>query len=78
MMHKAWHSIEEVPYCFLSSSIKFPGHMGKKINDLNPILCKITRPVTAMNSLRFALLGQLHWHSQDGSSANEGMLNDIG
>ena len=25
-MHKAWRSIEEVPYCFVSSSINFQGH----------------------------------------------------
>ena len=54
MMHKAWHSIEEVPYCFSKSSIKFPGPMGPKINDLNPILSKNTRPVAAIKSLIFA------------------------
>ena len=37
MMHKAWSSIEEVPYCFARSSIKFHGHTGGKIDDLNPI-----------------------------------------
>ena len=37
MMHKAWCSIEEVPYCFSRSSIKFHGHTGGKIDDLNPI-----------------------------------------
>ena len=26
MMHKDWHSIEEVPYCFSMLSVKFPGH----------------------------------------------------
>ena len=36
MMHKAWRSIEEVPYCFSRSSIKFHGHTGGKIDDLNP------------------------------------------
>ena len=55
MMHKAWRSKDEVPYCFLSSSIKFQGYMGKKIDDLIPILSKITRPVAAIKSLRFAL-----------------------
>ena len=29
---------------------------GQKIDDLNPILSKITRPVAAIKSLRFALL----------------------
>ena len=28
MMHKAWCSIEEVPYYFSGSSIKFQGHTG--------------------------------------------------
>ena len=31
MMHKAWCSIEKVPYCFSRSSIKFQGHTGWKI-----------------------------------------------
>ena len=30
MMHKAWSSIEEVPYCFWRSSIKFQGQTAKK------------------------------------------------
>ena len=37
MMDKAWCSIEEVPNCFSRSSIKFHGHTGGKIDDLNPI-----------------------------------------
>ena len=55
MMQKAWHIIEEVPYYFFRSSIKFPGHMGPKINNLNPILSKNTRLVATIKSLRFAL-----------------------
>ena len=35
--------------------MKFQGWMGKKIDDLIPVLSKITRPVAAMKSLRFAL-----------------------
>ena len=31
MMHKAWSSIEEVPYCFSRSSVKFQGHLALKI-----------------------------------------------
>ena len=31
MMHKAWSSIEEVPYCFSRSSIKFQGHIALQI-----------------------------------------------
>ena len=56
MMHEAWHSVEEAIYCFLRSSMKFPGHMDPKISNLNPILCKNTRPVAAIKSLRFAML----------------------
>ena len=37
MMHKARRSIEEVPYCFSRSSIKFHDHTGGKIDNLNPI-----------------------------------------
>ena len=35
MMHKAWSSIEEVPYCFSRSSVKFQGHTGQKIADFD-------------------------------------------
>ena len=31
MMHKAWSSIEEVPYCFSRSTIKFQGHIALQI-----------------------------------------------
>ena len=30
MMHKAWCCLEEVPYCFSRSSVKFQGHTAKK------------------------------------------------
>ena len=30
MMQKAWSGIEEVPYCFPGSSVKFLGHTAKK------------------------------------------------
>ena len=33
MMLKAWSSIEEVPYCFSRSSVKFQGHTAKKITE---------------------------------------------
>ena len=36
MMHKAWCSIEEVPYRFPRSSIKFQGHKGQKVADFDP------------------------------------------
>ena len=38
MMHKAWNSIEEVPYCFARSSVKFQGHTGSKNRQLWPKL----------------------------------------
>ena len=41
MMHKAWCNLEEVPYNFSRSSIKFQGHTGRKIDDLNPIWVRI-------------------------------------
>ena len=36
MMYKAWCGLEEVPHCFLGSSIKFIGHTGLKTNYLDP------------------------------------------
>ena len=36
MMQNAWNCIEEVPYCFSRSSVKFQGHMGHKILNLDP------------------------------------------
>ena len=41
MMHKAWCSIEDVPYYFSRSSIKFQGHTGWKINDLDQIWVRL-------------------------------------
>ena len=36
MMHRAWSSIVEVPYCFSRSCVKFQGHMALKIVDFDP------------------------------------------
>ena len=66
MMHKAWCSTEEVPYCCFRSTIKFEGHMDRKIDDLNPVLSKITRLVAAIKSLRFALFVRKLIVSADG------------
>ena len=41
MTHKAWCSIEEVSYYFSRSSIKFQGHTGWKINDLDQIWARL-------------------------------------
>ena len=40
MMQKAWGSIEEVPYCYSWSSVKFQGHAGQK---KSPIFAWIQR-----------------------------------
>ena len=82
MLHKAWSSIEEVPYCFWRSSVKFQGHSAKKNrrfwpklgvsrlkNQFESNLSKITRPVAAIKSLRFALFGfWMAWFWQRNSS----------
>ena len=36
MRQKAWSSIEEVPYCFSRSSVKFQGHIALKIVEFDP------------------------------------------
>ena len=36
MMHRAWSSIVEVPYCFSRSYIKFQGHTALKIVEFDP------------------------------------------
>ena len=41
MIHKAWCSIEEVPYYFTRSYIKFQGHRGWKIDDLDQICARL-------------------------------------
>ena len=41
MMHKAWCSIEEVPYYFSGLSIKFWGHTGWKMDVSNPIWVRL-------------------------------------
>ena len=61
MLHKAWNSKGEVPYCFPRSSIKFQGHTGQNITDFDPNWALPDyRPVAAFKSLRFALLLNLY------------------
>ena len=56
MLHKAWNSKEEMPYCFPRSSIKFQGHTVQNITDFDPNWAfPDYRPVAAFKSLRFAL-----------------------
>ena len=38
MMHRAWSSIVEVPYCFSRSYVKFQGHTALKIVEFDPNL----------------------------------------
>ena len=38
MMHKAWSSMEEVPYCFSRSSVKLQGHTALKKRPIWPKL----------------------------------------
>ena len=57
MLHKAWNSKEEMPYCFPRTFIKFEGHTGQNITDFDPNWAfPDYRPVAAFKSLRFALL----------------------
>ena len=60
MLHKAWNSKGEMPYCFPRSSIKFQGHTGQNITDFDPNWAfPDYRPVAAFKSLRFALFYSL-------------------
>ena len=57
MLHKAWNSKGEMPYCFPRSAIKFQGHTVQNITDFDPNWAfPDYRPVAAFKSLRFALL----------------------
>ena len=61
VLHKAWNSKGEVPYCFPRSSIKFQGHTGQNITDFDPNWAfPDYRPVAAFKSLRFALFEVIH------------------
>ena len=52
MLHKAWNSKGEMPYCFPRSSIKFQGHTGQNITDFDPNWAfPDYRPVAAFKSL---------------------------
>ena len=73
MLHKAWNSKEEMPYCFLRSFIKFQGDTEQNITDFDPNWAfPDYRPVAAFKSLRFALFMHLsgvseltHWPLED-------------
>ena len=75
MLHKAWNSKGEMPYCFPRSSVKFQGHTVQNITDFDPNwVFPDYRPVAAFKSLRFALLfscthaGYVGGYSQDCSN----------
>ena len=55
MMHKAWNSKGEMPFCFPRSSIKFQGHMGQNITDFDPNWAFPDYRPVAFKALRFAL-----------------------
>ena len=56
MLHKAWNSKGEMPYCFPRSFIKFQGHTVQNITDFYPNwVFPDYRPVAAFKSLRLAL-----------------------
>ena len=62
MLHKAWNSKGEIPYCFPRSSIKLQGHTVQNITDFDPNWGFTDyRPVAAFKSLRFALLLSMSW-----------------
>ena len=66
---------EEVPYCFFESSIKFQGHKGWKIDDLNPIWVRLLGRSQLSNpsdlpcskflrkkSTNLCKMNIIHWH----------------
>ena len=62
MMHNAWRSKEEVPYCFSRSSNKFgPKSYGPNNRSFERNLSKITKLVAAIKSLRF-IFSIWHFH----------------
>ena len=63
MMHKGWRSIEEEPYCFSRSSIKFQGHTGCKIDDFNPIWVRL-QGRSQLSNAQICLVLFLIWHNE--------------
>ena len=55
---KAWSSIEEVPYCFWRSSVKFQGHSAKKNRRFWPKLGFLDRKIDNLNPIWVRLLGR--------------------
>ena len=65
MMHKAWCSLEEVPYSYSRSSIKFQGQMGWKIENLNPIWARLLGQSQLSNPLDLPCLYIFLYHYND-------------
>ena len=79
MLHKAWNSKGEMPYCFPRSSIKFQGHTVQNITDFYPNWAfPDCRPVAAFKSLRFALFKVIRQIARSRSSKNHRILTQIG
>ena len=75
MLHKAWNSKGEVPFCFPMSSIKFQGHKVQNITDFDPNWAfPDYRPVAAFKSLRFALLERKTLGFKGGGGGGGGLL----
>ena len=64
MMHKTWSSIEEVPYCFWMSSVKFQGHMGQKKHRFRP----------QIGGFRAVTLVWIHWWLWNDAQHRSGAL----
>ena len=65
MIDKAWCSVEEVPYCFPRSSIKFQGHKGQKIDDLDQIWARLLGRSQLSNPSDLPCFNRIHctcWH----------------
>ena len=78
MLHKAWNSKGEMPFCFPRSSIKFQGHTGQNITDFDPNWTfPDHRPVAAFKSLRFALFNFIFWQSYAHSFVKNKAINMI-
>ena len=78
MLHKAWNSKGEMPYCFPRSSIKFQGHGGQNIIDFDPNwVFPDYRQVAAFKSLRFALFKVIRQISRSHGTKKSPILTQI-
>ena len=77
MMHKAWSSIEEVPYCFPRSSVKFHIHTTKEIVDFDPYIGRF-RTVTPVRIDRCYEMMHKAWYCRHGSGGWAGGCQNCG